>query len=125
MRVFVAISLIVAASAAALPASADEPVLTGTYTQNEACKGNGSATPKKLVKINDKDVVSNFGPCTFLSKETTGRTTKAPATCKSQSGEFDVALVFTLKDDNTVDFLEESSNYKSVLYRCPEGQPGK
>jgi len=124
MRAFLAISLLVAASAAALPASADEPVLTGTYTQNQACKGNGN-DPKKLVKINDKDVVSNFGPCTFLSKETTGRTTKAPATCKSQSGEFDVALVFTLKDDDTVDFLEESSNYKSVLYRCPDGQPGK
>ena len=60
-----------------------------------------------------------------IATPTTGRTTKAPATCKSQSGEFDVALVFTLKDDDTVDFLEESSNYKSVLYRCPEGQAGK
>jgi len=115
--------MMVTAAALALPAAA-EPVLTGTYTQNQACKGNGN-DPKKLVKINDKDVVSNFGPCTFLDKQTTGRTTKAQATCKSQSGEFDVALVFTLKDDNTVDFLEESSNYKSVLYRCPDGQPGR
>jgi hypothetical protein len=123
MRSLKPISLIVATAALALPAAA-EPVLTGTYTQNQACKGNGN-DPKKLVKINDKDVVSNFGPCTFLDKQTTGRTTKAQATCKSQSGEFDVALVFTLKDDNTVDFLEESSNYKSVLYRCPEGQPGR
>ena len=123
MRSLKPIALMVAAAALALPAAA-EPVLTGTYTQNQACKGNGS-DPKKLVKINDKDVVSNFGPCTFLDKQTTGRTTKAQATCKSQSGEFDVALVFTLKDDNTVDFLEESSNYKSVLYRCPEAQPAK
>ena len=123
MRSLKPIALMVATAALALPAAA-EPALTGTYTQNQVCKGNGN-DPKKLVKINDKDVVSNFGPCTFLSKETTGRTTKAPATCKSQSGEFDVALVFTLKDDNTVDFLEESSNYKSVLYRCPDGQPGR
>jgi hypothetical protein len=123
MRSLKSIALMVATAALALPAAA-EPVLTGTYTQNQACKGNGN-DPKKLVKINDKDVVSNFGPCTFLDKQTTGRTTKAQATCKSQSGEFDVALVFTLKDDNTVDFLEESSNYKSVLYRCPDGQPGK
>jgi hypothetical protein len=123
MRSLKPIALMVATAALALPAAA-EPVLTGTYTQNQACKGNGN-DPKKLVKINDKDVVSNFGPCTFLDKQTTGRTTKAQATCKSQSGEFDVALVFTLKDDNTVDFLEESSNYKSVLYRCPDGQPGK
>ena len=123
MRSLKPIALMVATAALALPAAA-EPVLTGTYTQNQACKGNGN-DPKKLVKINDKDVVSNFGPCTFLDKQTTGRITKAQATCKSQSGEFDVALVFTLKDDNTVDFLEESSNYKSVLYRCPDGQPGK
>jgi hypothetical protein len=123
MRSLKPIALMVATAALALPAPA-EPVLTGTYTQNQACKGNGN-DPKKLVKINDKDVVSNFGPCTFLDKQTTGRTTKAQATCKSQSGEFDVALVFTLKDDNTVDFLEESSNYKSVLYRCPDGQPGR
>jgi hypothetical protein len=123
MRSLKPIALMVATAALALPAAA-EPVLTGTYTQNQACKGNGN-DPKKLVKINDKDVVSNFGPCTFLDKQTTGRTTKAQATCKSQSGEFDVALVFTLKDDNTVDFLEESSNYKSVLYRCPDGQPGR
>ena len=123
MRSLKPIALMVATAALALPAAA-EPVLTGTYTQNQACKGNGN-DPKKLVKINDKDVVSNFGPCTFLDKQTAGRTTKAQATCKSQSGEFDVALVFTLKDDNTVDFLEESSNYKSVLYRCPDGQPGK
>ena len=123
MRSLKSIALMVATAALALPAAA-EPVLTGTYTQNQACKGNGN-DPKKLVKINDKDVVSNFGPCTFLDKQTTGRTTKAQATCKSQSGEFDVALVFTLKDDNTVDFLEESSNYKSVLYRCPDGQPAK
>jgi hypothetical protein len=123
MRSLKPIALMVATAALALPAAA-EPVLTGTYTQNQACKGNGN-DPKKLVKINDKDVVSNFGPCTFLDKQTTGRTTKAQATCKSQSGEFDVALVFTLKDDNTVDFLEESSNYKSVLYRCPDGQAGK
>src|SRR4030081_168245 len=123
MRSLKPIALMVATAALPLPAEA-EPVLTGTYTQNQACKGNGN-DPKKLVKINDKDVVSNFGPCTFLDKQTTGRTTKAQATCKSQSGEFDVALVFTLKDDNTFDFLEESRNYKSVLSRCPDGQPGR
>src|SRR3979409_415098 len=95
MRRLKSIALMVATAALALPAAA-EPVLTGTYTQNQACKGNGN-DPKKLVKINDKDVVSNFGPCTFLSKETTGRTTKAPATCKSQSGELDVAVWSALR----------------------------
>ena len=32
--------------------------------------------------------------------------------------EFDVSLTFTLKDDKTVDFVEDGSQYKSVLHRC-------
>jgi len=48
-----------------------------------------------------------------------GKTLKASATCKQKTGgEYDVKLSFTLKDDKTVDFLEEGSQYKSVLYRC-------
>ena len=111
--------------AAALPAAAQEPqdaALLGTWVQNQACKGDGSdpALAKKLVKIGEKQVDSNFGPCTFnADKAWSGKTLKATASCKNKSGtEFDVKLSFTLKDDQTVDFLEEGSQYKSVLYRC-------
>ena len=31
----------------------------------------------------------------------------------------DIQVKFTVKDEKTVDFLEESSQFKSVLYRCP------
>jgi hypothetical protein len=63
---------------------------------------------------------SNFGPCTFnADKAWSGNTLKASATCKQKTGgEYDVKLSFTLKEDKTVDFLEEGSQYKSVLYRC-------
>ena len=33
--------------------------------------------------------------------------------------EFEISVSFTLKDNNTVDFVEEGSQYKSVLHRCP------
>jgi hypothetical protein len=112
--------------AALMPASAQdggpEAALLGTYLQNQVCKGDGSDPGKKLVKIRDKEVDSNFGPCMFGDKNWTGNVLKAHATCKSTAGTpFDVSLSFTLKDDKTVDFLEEGSQYKSVLHRCPEG----
>jgi len=109
--------------ALAAPAAAEDAELVGTYTQKHACKGDGTSTPKDLVKITDKMADSNFGPCTFnTDKAWSGKTLTASATCKQKTGgEYDVKLSFTLKDDKTVDFLEEGSQYKSVLYRC-EGQ---
>lgn len=97
--------------------------LNGTYTQNVPCKGDGSDDGKKLVKIAANEVTSNFGPCTMSDKQWSGETLKANATCRAKSGSsLDIQLSFTLKPDNTVDFLEESSQYKSVLYRCPAGK---
>ena len=109
-----------AACAPAAAAAQDDAALVGTYTQKHACKGDGSNTPKDLVKITDTMADSNFGPCTFGGdKAWSGKTLKATATCKQKTGgEYDVKLSFTLKDDRTVDFLEEGSQYKSVLYRC-------
>jgi len=112
-----------AIGAAALPAAAQEShdaALVGTWTQKHACKGDGSDTPKDRVVISEKMADSNFGPCTFnADKAWSGKTLKASATCKQKTGgEYDVKLSFTLKDDKTVDFLEEGSQYKSVLYRC-------
>jgi hypothetical protein len=107
--------------AAAWPAAAQEDAaLVGTWTQKHACKGDGSDTPKDRVVITDKMADSNFGPCTFnADKAWHGKTLKATSTCKQKTGgEYEVKLSFTVKDDKTVDFLEEASQYKSVLYRC-------
>jgi hypothetical protein len=117
---FLIIALIAIGAACAPAAAQDDAALVGTYTQKHACKGDGTDTPKDLVKITDKMADSNFGPCAFGSdKGWSGKTLKASATCKNKTGgEYDVKLSFTLKDDKTVDFLEESSQHKSVLYRC-------
>jgi type 1 fimbria pilin len=107
----------------AAPAAADEAAFLGTYVQNAPCKGDGKDDAKKLVKIGDKQVDSNFGPCVFADKQVDGKSIKANATCKAKGGsDFEVKLSFTMKDDNTIDFLEEGSQYKSVLYRCPAGK---
>jgi hypothetical protein len=112
------------AVAAAPLAAAQDATLMGTYTQNQACKGDGSDPAKKLVKIRDGVVDSNFGPCTLDNKAMDGKVLKSKGTCKGAGGDFDVSLVFTVKDESTVDFLEEGSQYKSVLHRCPAGTAG-
>jgi hypothetical protein len=113
----------IAGAAQAQDATAQEKALEGTYTQKLACKGDGSSADqaKNRVVIGDKQVDSNFGPCTFGDKSWSGKVLKASATCKNKTGTaFDVSLEFTLKDDNTVGFVEESSQYKSTLYRCTD-----
>jgi hypothetical protein len=111
---------VIGIAAATAPAAAQDAALVGTYTQKHACKGDGTDTPKDRVQITDTMADSNFGPCTFgADKAWSGKTLKASASCKQKTGgEYDVKLSFTLKDDKTVDFLEEGSQYKSVLYRC-------
>jgi len=117
---FFIVALIGIGAVAAPALAQDDAALVGTYTQKHACKGDGGDTPKDLVKITPTTADSNFGPCTFGSdKAWSGKTLKATATCKQKTGgEYDVKLSFTIKDDKTVDFLEEGSQYKSVLYRC-------
>jgi hypothetical protein len=108
--------------AQAQDAAAQEKALEGTYTQKQACKGDGSSADqaKNRVVIGDKQVDSNFGPCTLSDKKWNGKVLTASGTCKNKTGTtFDVSLEFTLKDDNTVGFVEQSSQYKSTLYRCP------
>jgi hypothetical protein len=104
---FLIIALIGIGAACAPAAAQDDAALVGTYTQNHACKGDGSDTPKDLVKITDKTADSNFGPCAFDSdKAWSGKTLKATSTCKNKTGaEYDVKLSFTIKDDKTVRHL--------------------
>jgi hypothetical protein len=112
-----------AGAARAQDAAAQEKALAGTYTQKLACKGDGSSADqaKNRVVIGEKQVDSNFGPCTFGDKTWSGKVLKAPATCKNKTGTtFDISVEFTLNDDNTVGFVEESSQYKATLYRCAD-----
>ena len=123
MRSFSLLILSLLALGAALPAAAEEASLgklIGTYTQNVKCKGDGKDDPKKVVKLSEAQVDSNFGPCVMSDKKWDGDVFTANASCKAKSGsDLDIQVMFTIKDENTVDFLEESSQYKSVLYRCP------
>src|SRR5947209_1483105 len=52
----------------------DDFPLVGTYTENQACKGDGSDSGVSRVKITGRDIDSVFGLCTILSRKREGAT---------------------------------------------------
>ena len=99
----------------------DDFPLVGTYTENQACKGDSSDGDVSRVKITPRDIDSVFGLCTILSKKRQGNTFAVHVECKGPGGSQMLGDVnFTLRDDNTIDFSDQDQTYKAVLHRCPD-----
>jgi hypothetical protein len=113
------ISLALTASAAAAPAGDDFP-LTGSYTQNVPCKGDGSDPVELQVKISAQEIDSKVGVCTFLDTKRNGKSINAHVECRFPAGPLMGDVTFTIQPDNTIKFLDRDQNYRSVLYRCPQ-----
>jgi hypothetical protein len=111
-------ALLVATAAA--PAVADEDFpLSGSYTQNIPCKGDGSDPKDVQVQISPQEIVSNMGVCTILDTKHDGETFTEHVECKLASGSFMSDISFTPRPDKTVDFFDRDGNYKAILHRCP------
>jgi hypothetical protein len=108
-----------AAMAGAGAAAADDFPLTGNYTQNAACKGDGSDPVAIQVKISPKEIVSNVGTCTIIDSTHDGDTYTVRVECKFASGPLMGNLSFTMRPDKTIDFVDRDGNYKAVLHPCP------
>ncbi len=67
-------------------ADADDFPLAGNYTQNVACKGDGSDQPSAKVTISPQEIVSNVGVCTILDRKTNGSSISAHVECKFAGG---------------------------------------
>jgi hypothetical protein len=101
-------------------AFADDFPLTGNYTQNVACKGDGSDQPTAKVTISPQEIVSNVGVCTILDKKTDGPSISAHVECKFAGGPLIGDITFTPRPDNTIEFIDRDMTYKAILYRCPQ-----
>jgi hypothetical protein len=101
-------------------ALADDFPLVGNYTQNVACKGDGSDQPSAKVTISPQEIVSNVGVCTILDKKTNGPTISAHVECKFAGGPLIGDITFTPRPDHTIEFIDRDMTYKAVLYRCPQ-----
>jgi hypothetical protein len=99
--------------------AADDFSLAGTYTQNVACKGDGTDAPADQVKISTKEIVSNVGTCTVQDINRDGDTFNIHVECQFPAGPLMGDVSFTQRPDHTVDFVDRDGNYKAVLHRCP------
>ncbi len=117
--VLLALALSGATGVTAAMAEDDFP-LTGDYTQNVACKGDGTDAAAAKVKISPQEIVSNIGVCTILDTKRNGDSVFAHVECKFPSGPLMGDITFTPRPDHTIEFVDRDSTYKAVLYRCPK-----
>jgi hypothetical protein len=114
----IANTLVVAAVGAA-PAGDDFP-LTGSYTQNVPCKGDGSDPADFKVKISPQRIDSSVGVCFFLDTKRSGSSIKAQVECQFTAGPLMGDITFTIRPDKTIEFIDRDRTYSALLYRCPE-----
>src|SRR5262245_53705184 len=113
---------ILALAALATPVQGqDDFPLVGTYTENQACKTDGSDPGVSRVTITPRDIDSVFGLCTILSKKREGATFVVHVECKGPGGSQMLSDVnLTPREDKTIDFSDQDQTYKAELYRCPD-----
>jgi hypothetical protein len=99
-------------------AEGDFPI-EGVYTQNEACRGDGSKQEFLRVKITSQDVSYAGGVCSIDTRQQDADKLSMKVTCKFKSGAvMSSAISFTKKDANTIDMAQQNGTYKAVLHRC-------
>jgi hypothetical protein len=111
---------IVAVMMSSAAIAADDFPLTGNYTQNVACKGDGTDPELAKVKISPQEIVSNVGVCTILDTKKDGDGFFVHVQCNFAGGPLMGDITFTPRPDNTVESVDRDGNYKATLYRCPQ-----
>jgi hypothetical protein len=113
--------ILAVAAAAVTPVHAqDDFPITGTYTENTACAGAAASVVR--VKITPRDIDSPIlGLCSILGKKRDGNKISVHVECKGPGGATMLGdVVFTIKDDKTLDFADQDNTYKAVLHKCAD-----
>jgi len=118
VRKIIAFAVVAAGVSGAAVAGDDFPIV-GNYTQNVACKGDGSDSSAAKVMISAREIVSNVGVCTILDTKKNGDSYFAHVECKFPAGPLMGDITFTPRPNNTVEFVDRDMTYKALLYRCP------
>ncbi len=100
-------------------AEGDFPI-EGVYTQNEACRGDGSKQEFLRVKITAQDVSYSGGSCSIDTKQQDVDKVSMKVTCKFKSGAvMSSTISFAKRDNDTLDMAQQQGGtYKAVLHRC-------
>jgi len=114
------VACIVIAAESTVRADDDFPsALAGNYTQNVACKGDGTDPAAMQVKISATEIVSNIGVCTILDSKHDAKSFTAHVECKFPAGPMVGDITFTPRPDHTVAFVDRDGTYNAILHRCP------
>lgn len=97
--------------------------LSGDYTQNVPCKGDGKDRPETKVHITAQEIESKIGICTFLDSKVDSKSVIGHVECKFPAGPLMGDVTFTMKSSNTVAFIDTNKTYSATLYRCPKSPP--
>lgn len=111
---------VVSLVAVGVASAEDDFPLTGDYTQNVPCKGDGTDASELKVKISPQKIDSHVAVCTFLDTKRDGDRINAHVQCQFPRGPLMGDVIFKLRPDRSVEFIDRDKNYSAVLYRCPQ-----
>jgi hypothetical protein len=107
-------------SARAASPLANDFWLLGNFTQNVPCKGDGSDPTELKVKITTDEIDSKVGVCKFLDAKVESKRISTHVECQFPAGPLMGDITFTLKGNDTIDFVDQNNTYTATLYRCPK-----
>jgi hypothetical protein len=118
---FVLSVFIVCAALSAATAQVAEPLtISGTYLENQVCKGDGSDPTDKRIKITATEIDSSFGLCTLNDPRRDGNKITYQVVCKDPAGgSLSSDVTFAVVDPNTLDFSDQYETYRAKLHKCP------
>ena len=98
--------------------SDDDFPIVGTYTKDEACKGDNARREDLLVKITRQNVESSMASCTILSRRRDGRAFQVHLECR-MPGDLTIMgdATFIQRDDNGLD-RRPGPHSPAVLHKC-------
>jgi hypothetical protein len=101
--------------------SDDDFPIVGTYTKDEACKGDTAKREDLLVKITRQNVESSLASCTILNRRRDGRAFQLHLECR-MPGDLTIMgdATFIQRDDNALDFDDQDHTSPAVLHKCSQ-----
>ena len=99
--------------------SDDDFPIVGTYTKDEACKGDTARRQDLLVRITRQNVESSMATCTILNRRRDGRAFQVHLECK-MPGDLTIMgdATFIQRDDNALDFDDQDHTSPAILHKC-------
>jgi len=114
------VALLTGSIGASTPLVGEEDIpIIGTYAKDQVCRGDGTDPADLLVKITGKVIESTMGSCAILHKKQNGKSISMQVECRIPGNLVLLSdVTFTLRSDNTLDFVDEYNTSPAILHKC-------